>query len=305
MIAHDVPTWEYFKLYFGHQGERADAYLIELCRRMSANDSLQKWFFLRYVDESGFHVRLRFLPRSGRQAEGSQSVRRDCGELLDRMYEFLPSTYRPMVSLPEYLSSDVNVPPTDAQLRIVTDTYVPEAEKYGSPAAIVIAESVFHLSSELAGRVLADEAANRYSRKTLAPWLMHEPEAAFPAHRYADYWAQYSLYWLGGDSPAAQDWRRRFRSKAEELRDAGQGVCTPEAELPPEAADVVRRWRAGLVEAARAYRALGEGSETRPDVLSLNFAHLMMNRLGIATLEEAYLATLLEVSEDVPVEAAA
>lgn len=305
MSTNDLPSWGYFKLYFGNQGERADAFLEALCRRMMANEHVQKWFFLRYVDESGFHVRLRFLPKQGMQARATQVVRRDCGDMLDRMYEFLLSTYRPMVTLPDHIVVDVQVPQVDARLRIVTDTYVPEADKYGTPAAIAIAESVFQLSSELAGRILSDETADRYSRKTIAPWLMHEPNAAFPAHRYDDYWRQYGLYWLGGDTPAARDWRGRFRRKAEELRDAGYAVLAPEAALPPEAADVVRRWRAGLVELANAYKMLGDGSDAKPDVLSLNFAHLMMNRLGIATLEESYLATLLEASSEAPVDDAA
>ncbi len=291
------PSWEYLKLYFGTQSERADAFLAELCRRMSASRSIDKWFFLRYVDETGFHVRLRFLPKAGEQEHTSALVRRDCGEMLDRMYDFLPGTYRPMVSLPDYMTDGVEVPQVDPRLRIASDAYVPESDKYGRGEALAIAEGVFHLSSTLAGRILRDEEAGLYSRKTLAPWLMHEPAAAFPSRRAAEYWAQYSLYWLGGDSPAAQDWRQRFKLKADELREAGHPVLQAEAELPREAAGVVRDWRAGLLEAARGYRALGDGAGVRRDVLSLNFSHLMMNRLGIATLEESYLATLLEMAQ--------
>ncbi len=304
MNDQDSSSWDYLKLYFGQQAERADAFLVALCRQMAANDAIQSWFYLRYVDEGGFHVRLRFLAHGDRREEAVQRVRAECGALLDRIYDFLPNTYRPMVTLPDYLSGDVALPKTDPRLRIETDTYVPEADKYGSRAGIRIAERLFHLSSELAGIVLADEARNRYSRKTLAPWLMHDAAAAFPARQHADYWSQYSLYWLGGDSAAAQDWLARFRRKAVALREAGQPVCTPEDAMPAEAAAVVRRWRAGLAEAARAYRTLADGSDARPDVLSLNFSHLMMNRLGIATLEESMLAALLQASRDVSMVAA-
>lgn len=305
MNTHDVPAWEYFKLYFGAQGERADAFVIELHRRMTAVPMMQKWFYMRYIDEAGFHIRLRFLPDPGAQQVVSQTVRRECGEMLNRMYEFLPSAYLPMVTLPDYIVDSMPAPKTNTHLRIEVDTYVPESEKYGSHAAIPISEDVFHLSSDLAGQILADEAAELYSRKTLAPWLMHESAIAFPVHRRNDFWLQYSLYWLGGDSPAAQDWRTRFNNKAQELRDGGYPVLAPEHELPVQAAEILRRWRAGLTDAARAYKAMGESSNTRPDVLSLNFAHLMMNRLGIGTLEESYLATLLDGEQGVAVEAAA
>lgn len=296
-------SWTYIKIYFGTQAERADNFIVDLAQRMQSNAAVLKWFYLRYVDETGFHVRLRYVARPDRQDEANRSVRADCTDMLNHMYEYLPSTYRPMVSLPEFITRDI-APVVDPRLRLEDDKYVPEYEKYGRAVAMPIAENLFHASSEIAGQILADEAAGLYTRKAVAGWLMNEPNEAFPTVVHADYWRQYSLYWLGGDSPAAGDWRLRFTRKGAELRDRGQPVLPDESALPAEAVAVIERWRRSLAIAARDYAALKDRGGARPDVLSLNFSHLMMNRLGIATLEEAYLAALLESAQAIPMQEA-
>jgi len=290
------PTWSYFKLYPGNRVELADNFIIDLAQRMAAIEVLKKWFYLRYVDESGFHIRLRFLPQAGEQSSAERRVYEQCTAMMNRLYEYLPSTYRPMVTLPEFIAQTAT-PPVDPRLRIEEDKYQPEYEKYGHAGAMPIAEGVFHLSSQLAGQVLADEFAGIYSRKSIAPWLMREADRAFPTAVHPDYWRQYSLYWLGGDTPAANDWRGRFQRKGMELRDRNQPILPREADLPPEALAVIESWRSGLKSAARAYASLKDIGGTKPDVLSLNFSHLMLNRLGIATLEESYLASLIEIEQ--------
>jgi len=296
-------NWSYLKLYPGNQVDRADNFIVDLTQRMTANELLHKWFYLRYIDETGFHIRLRFLAQPGEQENAARRVREQCTGMLNRLYEYLPSTYRPMVTLPEFITQEAT-PPVDARLRIEDDKYLPEYEKYGRACAMPIAEGVFHLSSMLAGQVLADESAGLYSRKSIAPWLMREADRAFPTAVHPDYWRQYSLYWLGGDTPAANDWRGRFARKGMELRDRNVSILPREADLPREALTVLERWRSGLKDAARAYASLKDNAGARSDVLSLNFSHLMLNRLGIATLEESYLAALLEIEQEAPAQEA-
>lgn len=288
-------SWIYFKLYLGSKADRADNLLIDLCQRMMANTHLQRWFYLRFLDEQGFHIRLRALPNPGMAEAAQLSVNRDAASVLERLHSFLPSTYQTMVSLPEY-TMDAATPDLNLRVLLESDEYQPEVDKYGSADAVAVAEQVFHGSSELAFHILEDEANGHYSRKTLAPWLMFEPQNIMPAKEFNDYWCQYSLYWLGGESPAADDWRQKFHRKAEDLKLQGFDVLAPEAELPSQAQAVLNRWRGVLGEAATAFAKV-DSPVARPDVLSLNLSHLMMNRLGIATLEESYLAALLEARE--------
>jgi thiopeptide-type bacteriocin biosynthesis protein len=289
--------WVYLKLYLSAQAERADALLADLGGRMRANPHLERWFFLRFLDEQGFHIRLRALPKVGEQEEATRRLSDDCADVLDRIYDYLSSTYQPMVRLPEYMEAEA--PPATGRVHFVSDVYAPEHDKFGNGRGMETAERVFHLSSEVAQRVLADEGANRYSRKSIAPFLLEAAREAFPSIAPGDFWSQYSLYWLGGDSPAAQDWRDRFLRKGAELEAQGIDPLDPTG-LVGEARAVVADWRAGLAAAATAYERLPAGERGRADVLSLNFAHLMMNRIGVATLEESYLAALLEARERVP-----
>lgn len=286
--------WIYYKLYLGSKAECADAVLVDFCQRMMANPLLEKWFYLRFLDEQGFHIRLRALAHEGQRGAAEQTLREDCLKVLDQLHEFLPSTYQAMVSLPDYAMPAS--PVSDARVFFEADVYQRETDKYGSEEAVAVAEDLFHISSELAYHILDDEAQGHYSRKTLAPCLMHAAQQAFPSPEFDDYWRQISLYWLGGESPAANDWRQRFLRKAEELKAGGYSIITPDDQLPPQAQAVMTRWRAVLAQTAQRLAQLSS-PVARADVLSLNFSHLMMNRLGIATLEESYLACLLEATE--------
>ncbi|WP_045739085.1 thiopeptide-type bacteriocin biosynthesis protein [Xanthomonas sp. MUS 060] len=290
--------WGYLKLYFGTQAARADAVVAELCRKLQAASDVERWFFIRYVDEGGFHLRLRYQGASEAAMVRNVYVRQMCTDLLDHLYAFTPSAYMPMVRLPDYMDAVAEPVVSDTRLRVEQETYLPEVDKYGGKQGVTIAEQVFHASSQLAGVILDDEARGLYSRKTLAPCLMLACERAFPVQGHADYWDQYGLYWLGGRSPAAEDWQRRFRNKGRELLDSGYAIVAADDTLPVPAQIVLQRWRQALKSAAAAYRGLGAATDAQADVLSLNFSHLMMNRLGIATLEEAYLATLLAVDTE-------
>ncbi len=289
--------WVYLKLYLSAQAERADALLADLGARMRSNPNLERWFFIRFLDEQGFHIRLRALPRAEAREAATQRLSADCTEVLDHIYDYLPSTYQPMVRLPDYM--EIEAPAPTGRVHFVDDAYAPEHDKFGNGRGINVAEGVFHLSSEMAQRVLADETAGAYSRKTVAPFLMEAAREAFPSVPAGEYWSQYSLYWLGGPSPAAQDWRERFLRKGAELAELGIDPLDPAA-LPDAARTLLADWRSGLEAAAAAYERLPAGERGRADVLSLNFGHLMMNRIGIATLEESYLAALLEARERVP-----
>jgi len=289
--------WVYLKLYLSAQAERADALLADLGARMRANPHLERWFFIRFLDEQGFHIRLRALPKPEEREAALRRLSGDCSEVLDRIYDYVASTYQPMVRLPDYMEAEA--PPATGRVHFVSDAYAPEHDKFGNGRGMAIAEGVFHASSEVAQRVLAAEAAGLYSRKSIAPFLLEAAREAFPSIAAGEFWSQYSLYWLGGDGPAAQDWRERFLRKGAELGAQGIDPIDP-AELTEAARQVVAYWREGLAAAATAYARLPAGERGRADVLSLNFAHLMMNRIGVATLEESYLAALLEARERVP-----
>ena len=92
---------------------------------------------------------------------------------------------------------------------------------------------------------------------------------------------------------AAADWRVRFFEKGTRLRDERIPIVWP-PDLPTRATQLTDEWREQLRRAANAYGRIENLGQVTTDILAFNFAHLMNNRLGLISIEEAYLAALLE-----------
>lgn len=292
MNSQDNKSWIYYKLYLGSKADCADAVITDLYEKVVKDSGCSKWFYIRYMDEAGFHIRLRLEAASANVEALDKAIYPKIYDLIKGLHNYLPSIYQPMVSLPEYLDQpDYG---KSAKVYIDKGTYEPEADKYGSGRGVSISEDIFQVSSELACMILSDEYKDLYSRKTILPILMNESCVNFPSVPFNEFWGQYSLYWLGGESTAADDWRAKFQVKADEITEAGHSILWPEEELPDEALAVINQWREALKSAALEYKKEEKNIVVRKDVLALNYAHLIMNRLGIATLEESYIATLLE-----------
>jgi len=242
---------------------------------------------------------LRARPRRENEEQLKNELSHLCANSLNTLHELVPGTYYPMVvpaGFEEAMQRDgggLGSMPNDVTM--MADRYEPEIDKYGGLIGIHFAEDVFQASSEIACRILADETAGRYSRKDLIPLLMSDCVEAFvPDADGAAFWREYSFYWLGGNTPAAGDWREKFFEKSSELAELGIPVVPDLALLPPSARELATRWRDCLGVAAQRYRDMASVVDANHEVLSFNFAHLMNNRLGISSLEEAYMATLLE-----------
>jgi thiopeptide-type bacteriocin biosynthesis protein len=185
-------------------------------------------------------------------------------------------------------------PSADATVGVVVDAYEPELEKFGGARGMPIAEEIFEASSGIALEILGEEAGGQYSRKTIAPCLMNVVLDAFaPSEGAQRFWQNYGFYWLGGQTMAAEDWRTRFFEKGSRLREQQIPIVWP-AHLPRRATHLTEQWRERLQRASNAYAQIGDLGQVTTDILAFNFIHLMNNRLGLISLEEAYLAALLE-----------
>jgi thiopeptide-type bacteriocin biosynthesis protein len=289
-----VHGWLYFKLYPGRHVDRADALIAAAAQCVHAIDPTLPWFYLRYFDATGFHLRLRVRPEPADRDAVAARLQQALQAVLDGLPDMAPNLHQPMV-LPRGAKGD----PLGALAQgkapsLALDDYEPEYDKYGGARGTPLAEVLFADSSRIALALLADERAGLYDRKQLAPWLMQICFDVFKPATARRYFRQYSQFWLGGDTPAAEDWRDRFFAKARAL-ESGGAVLLPEPQaLPAEAARVLDDWRDALQRTRAAYVAAGRGAAAGSDVLAFNFSHLMNNRLGLSALEEAYLATLLE-----------
>lgn len=291
--AHD-PSWLYFKLYPGPFVDRADALLDAAVRCVQDTDAGLPWFYLRYFDSTGFHLRLRVKPAAGQHEAIAQRLGDALKDLLGRLGEMPANVHQPMV-LPRGAKGDPLAAFSHGkEPRLELDRYEPEYDKYGGVRGTPLAEAFFTASSRIAAAILRDERAGHYQRKTIAPWLMQLCFDAFEPAQARRYFRQYSLFWLGGDTPAAEDWRDRFFAKASALRAQGVALLPRDEGMAPAAVQRLAEWREALAHTVQAYAQAGRSVHASNDVLSFNFSHLMNNRLGLSALEEAYLATLLE-----------
>ncbi|MGW7133419.1 thiopeptide-type bacteriocin biosynthesis protein [Streptomyces bobili] len=278
-------SWVYDRIYVGAVAGGMEHLIHRLAPWMRQQPDVSRWFFLRYADEGGPHLRLR-MKAAGAPEELRAKIDPIIAEVLAELPGVPPPLYRPA------LAGAPGGRLTLSVIRSVPSQYLPEVGKYGTHG-IEVAEELFQHSSEAAADVMADERDGTYSRKTVVPCLMQCVTDAFVPTLGPHFWQRYSAFWLEAPQVPAADLRSRFAAKAAELREQGIPVVADDAGLPERAASVVRTWRRHVTRAAENYRTVTDNPRPSDIALASNFTHLTNNRLGIGLLEEAYYASLM------------
>ena len=282
--------WVSYSIYVGQVAGGLEYLITEILPRVLNCVALESWFFIRYFDAGGFHLRVRLKPSGTGLA-----LREAIAPILDEAIRMLPRV-PPPTNVPIVKASRiVNERSRVSLIRVTENSYKPETDKFGVEG-MAVAEKLFRISSETAMCILGDERNNVYSRKTLAPLLMWAVCDAFVQPLSPSFWASYSKYWLQFSGKSAHNWQPQFTSKARELQERGVPILMPDANLPPAALKLLRSWRLGVANAASQFAAHEEPTPGGSLALAANFIHLMNNRLGFQPIEEAYLAALLEDS---------
>ena len=163
--------WIYVKVYADGSTDLTwmNRWLVRIGELLEDMPGVGGWFFLRFLDASGFHIRLRArVAMSSSSAEGD--VRRAC--------------------LDAFCSGD------DAPTaRIVADSYVPETAKFGV-TTVADAELLFGGSSEIAVDLIGLEEGGGPPRKRVIPRLMEETRVAFAGNEPSVFWRRYADHWL-------------------------------------------------------------------------------------------------------------
>ncbi|MFF4953939.1 lantibiotic dehydratase [Streptomyces chattanoogensis] len=197
------------------------------------------WFFLRYEDPDP-HIRLRFHGK--------------------------PESLWPVL-LPELHAWAQAREEAGVLGKVVLDTYEPEVERYGGPAAIGHAERLFHADSESVVTLLAMGSDQR-DDPTLSAALgildivtgLGTPEEA--------------LGWLGSPSVLAR--------RGDIPRDRKQAVAAlldPCARPRPDGRDVGRSTRGPALAGLREVLSAGAADPGRRARIALSLAHMHCNRL--------------------------
>jgi thiopeptide-type bacteriocin biosynthesis protein len=292
--ATDERVWLSAHLHFDGAlyGADADAVILDVvapffawCRDEGLAD---RYFFVRY-GSGGAHIRVR--------VRGAPDV--------------VARTIRPA------LAARVKATGTGADARVSHlrwIDYEPEVERYGGPDALLVAEDIFHASSDTAIALLAPvRGASRSGRlgkgllamlTLLHVFIGERASAAALAKYYAE---GYLRIIASTDDAARTPWRQAFDFGyhrqagvlAAYVDEAWRQLCEGD-ELPGALAE----YKVALTARRDALRALCDRRRLAtptgpvrdwPDCLSRilpNYMHMMNNRLGLAVAEESYLGHL-------------
>ncbi|MFJ6793469.1 thiopeptide-type bacteriocin biosynthesis protein [Streptomyces sp. NPDC091268] len=289
-------TWHSHHLFLHSDPEDTDAFLLRdaapLLDALVAAGEADRWFFIRYAQD-GPHVRIRLHAPAGAAAAAGLPER------LARAGEAVPV-------------APGRWPSRHGEVRTVP--YEPEAERYGGPAVLPVAEEVFAASTQVvleALRALHAGGGGAAARLMLAADLAHT-----------------TAYGLGMDRLTAARWLRRhaagWRWVTEVPLLPGASVHAQvnsvygaqRAGLGRRAAHVREQLRAGTaapwlgrwadrVREADALLAAGGGrtlSAQRRACVWASQLHMLFNRLGVTPDEERAVCrlaarTLLETDE--------
>ncbi|AWI29066.1 lantibiotic dehydratase C-terminal domain-containing protein [Streptomyces tirandamycinicus] len=330
--------WLYARVHHaGHRdGELLLTGLVPAWVEAAERAGVRRWFFLRYADASGPHLRVRFL--------GTPAVLDDCWEAGRALWkEHVPPPARGEVERLHPRAEEGL--PGHGSRRLSLGVYGREHHYYGSPPAVDIAEEVFQASSELGLDAVRATGADRTARAHLAVrvmrsclgtlgrsqreriWRLHwghwtgllagDPAWLQETERIAERWAAGARPPIGGREPAA----RPLTTSARARSSARAGSCSAAADAhahtdvgPASTAGAVPvalpAADAGSVPALPAAadalgrdladgvrRALAVDPDAVASRLLLMQMHMTLNRLGFLPLEEAVLGRVAARAE--------
>ena len=188
--------WRYDRIYVGPSAGGLEHLVSQLLPAVRALPSLDAWFFLRYIDEEGLHLRLRT------RGVDPDTLDREVQPVLTAALEGLVGCpqpwYRPTIAL------QVPQGPAADRVQLITQRgYEREVARYGRQG-IRAAERLFQRSSDVAVDTILAERRGELSRKTLVPALMQLTATAFGIEDAAGFWRSYASHWLRVSRVAAE-----------------------------------------------------------------------------------------------------
>lgn len=222
------------------------------------NDSRTRWFFIRYLDSTGLHVRIRICGQQHVLQEIESALRSTIGNWCAQGHGQINYICRAM--------------------------YFPEFAKWGGIGGVRRAEKVFAASSRFALAMPATYWDRRYG---LALLLMYRGVGMLPSDERLSFIYNYAWYWYGGSDPSAPRIRDAVRKGAQRAASHLEKQMTAW-----ESAE--GRWQ----ELMEAYiKELGEDllRASHPSHRLFNHAHLTSNRLGVSPRDEALLAEVVRL----------
>lgn len=273
-------SWLYVQIFAGSTG-REDWVVTDVVGPALEwlDPTAGRWFFLRYFDERGPHVRLRVRlalePGLVFQRRLDQHLQR----VLPRCQSLPAPPLKRLVRTPPYLA------PTGRHVGFNYAVYEPEVDKYGGRHGVACAEGMFQTSSEVAVELLRAGIGDAVDRAGLSIHLMEcLVRGCLPEDRREPFWRSYVDHWSGGATARGRDVRRRVGA-ALDTRGAVLSESAERWRATDVAIDAGKRLQAGMSMALEA--SLRSPGSPSAEELMLQHLHLTNNRLGVIPVEEA------------------
>ena len=277
VVARTAPDWWYVRAYPGRAGhmDAASRVLVPWLQDQARQAGADRWFFLRYLDMTGQHLRLRV---------------RCPDDAADRLHARLPEVVERLHELDGTGPAERLLPGADfgsaaGRCRVTAGLYAPELGKYGGAQGVAIAEELFTRSS--AWYAAHDVGGLRpvFDRAGMAvAYLRQALETALPGDEHEAFWAAHRRQWgvyLRMALPTSAAFSQR-------LSEVAQGVATCRTPAAPDL-DVGDR-TADLVTTLDRAAALSL-PVPRAELL-LHYVHMDLNRWGFLPAEECLLGVL-------------
>ncbi|MFD9718888.1 lantibiotic dehydratase C-terminal domain-containing protein [Streptomyces sp. NPDC059076] len=272
--------WWYVRAYPGDQDSMDDAtrVLIPWLAARAAEEDAPAWFFTRYWDMSGHHLRLRLTC----SADG-----------IDRIHDRLPELVVLLNSLDRPAPAERLVPGSVPQglprVKLArTCLYAPELAKYGGAQGVSRAEQLFTASCRWYDDQRIGALPPLYERAALAVSYMRAlVGAALPeSQARKGFWTAHRRQWgrqLRMAAPVQDELRGLLSRAAKGVGQASLRLGEPLREsVTTQVETVVRTLDAAALD----------NNPVRREVLLLNYLHMDLNRWGFVPAEESLLGVL-------------
>ncbi|MEZ4687167.1 MAG: thiopeptide-type bacteriocin biosynthesis protein [Bacteroidia bacterium] len=258
-------SWLYFKLYTGHK--TADYViansLFPLTENLLKQGLIEKWFFIRYHDETGPHLRFRM--------EMTEPQRQ-----LGKVLLASNNAFKPMIE-------------ANWIWKIQTDTYQRELERYGT-LTMLPAESLFFQNSHMMARLIG---SFQDDMDEVARWLFALPAIdqlldAFGTsleyrHHLMDIVRNNFAQEFGMDVRLRDQLEDKFKKEQDKVFAAlsGEGLESPVLQRLAPMLALLKQYDKGMKETASEILELRKRAPQQESLNNLlaSYIHMLMNRL--------------------------
>lgn len=261
--------WWFVRAYPGAAGllEPAVTLLVPWMHDQARAVQGDRWFFTRYVDYHGFHLRLRVRCAD----DGADRLSSRTAEILDLLAAAGASGVARSFLAPAALTEHRRSP------SVAPCLYSPEHRKYGAFAGVELAEELFTRSTQWFAAHLLGSPSGPRRAAVAVEFARRLVSRTLPLDERTPFWDSHRRQWA---------WHARLALRTDAQREAARMAVgeLEEVGLPPALAAAVAEYVEGVAGTLDAAELL-KVPVPRKDLL-LHYLHMDLNRWGIAPAEE-------------------